>query len=178
MKNDSWFGHLALCIVLRHRVAVFRRDEWLWDIRRSSYPYKILRGERAWLPIKGTLTSLFSLSISRSMKPWAGSTDGQIQLHFLWHDSSSITERVRLYYTLWSDVPSTRGYCLWGRLEKKIPTLDLFIPGTMQWSTNGIRMASDASRRQSCSPPDVCWSSAVGFEKYTSGSSHLCLKRQ
>lgn len=101
-----------------------------------------------------------------------------IQLHVLWHDSSSITERVRLYYTLWSDVPSTRGYCLWGRMEKKIQTLDLFIPGTMQWSTNGIRMASDALRRRSCSPPDVCWSSAVGFEKYTSGSSHLCLKRQ
>lgn len=25
MKNDSWFGHLALCIVLRHRVAVFSK---------------------------------------------------------------------------------------------------------------------------------------------------------
>lgn len=28
----------------------------------------------------------------------------------------------------------------------------------------------------SCSPPDFCWSSAVDCEKYTSGSSHLCLK--
>lgn len=139
MNNDSWFGHLALCIVLRHCVAVFRRDEWLWDIQRSSYLYKIWRGKGVWLPIKGTLTSLFSLN-KQVNETLSRIHRRSIQLHVLWHDSSSITERVHLYYTLWSDVPSTRGYCLQGRVKKKSQPWTSVSRG-WEGRCNGARMA-------------------------------------
>lgn len=88
MKNDSWFGHLALCIVLRHCVAVFRRDEWLWDIlRRSSYLlYKIWREAE----LGGVATykrHLYFLVFSRYAGRWNPEHNPQTRLHDPQHGS-------------------------------------------------------------------------------------------
>lgn len=160
-ENDSWFGHLALCIVLRHCVAVFRRDEsgfeTFWE-GLLIFLYKIQGRKRKrgwWLPTKGTFTSLF-LPISRSVKPWAKSMESPFSYMSFFHGrkGSSLPP-----FT--SDVPSTQGHCLKYRGERR---------NGAQWHSYGIWCVTPVGLQSN----RFCWSSAVGFEQNVQVVLHIC----